>query len=61
VLFRSGKDPDVIMDFTLVVNTMNFAFTDFSTGVKFETDYIGKRWSSILNPYPQMEKAVFLD
>ena len=31
---------------------------------KFETgaaDYIGKRWSSILNPYPQMEKAVFLD
>jgi hypothetical protein len=32
------------MDFTLVVNTMNFAFTDFSTGVKFETDYMGKRW-----------------
>jgi hypothetical protein len=23
---------------------MNFAFTDFSTGVKFETDYMGKRW-----------------
>jgi hypothetical protein len=31
---------------------------------KFETgaaDYIGKRWASILNPYPQVEKAVFLD
>jgi hypothetical protein len=44
MLFDFGNDPDVLMDFTLVVNTMNFAFTDFSTGVKFETDYLGKRW-----------------
>ena len=44
MLFDFGNDPDVIMDFTLVVNTMNFAFTDFSTGVKFETDYMGRRW-----------------
>jgi len=43
MLFDFGNDPDVLMDFTLVVNTMNFAFTDFSTGVKFETDYMGKR------------------
>ncbi len=44
MLFDFGHDPNVIMDFTMVVNTMNFAFTDFSTGVKFETDYLGKRW-----------------
>ena len=44
MLFDFGNDPGVLMDFTLVVNTMNFAFTDFSTGVKFETDYMGKRW-----------------
>ena len=44
MLFDFGGDPDVLMDFTLVVNTMNFAFTDFVTGVKFESDYIGKRW-----------------
>ena len=44
MLFDFGNDPDVLMDFTLVVNTMNFAFTDFSAGVKFETDYMGKRW-----------------
>lgn len=44
MLFDFGNDPDVLMDFTLVVNTMNFAFTDFSTGVKFETDYMGRRW-----------------
>ena len=45
LLFDFGNDPDVLMDFTLVINTMNFAFTDFATGVKFETDYMGKRWS----------------
>ncbi len=44
MLFDFGNDPEFLMDFTLVVNTMNFAFTDFSTGVKFETDYMGKRW-----------------
>ena len=44
MLFDFGNDPDVLMDFTMVVNTMNFAFTDFTTGVKFETDYQGKRW-----------------
>lgn len=44
MLFDFGPDPDVLMDFTLVVNTTNFAFTDFATGVKFETDYMGKRW-----------------
>ena len=45
ILFDFGNDPDYLMDFTLVVNTMNFAFTDFSTGIKFEADYLGKRWS----------------
>ena len=44
MLFDFGNDPDFLMDFTLVVNTMNFAFTNFDTGVKFETDYTGKRW-----------------
>lgn len=44
MLFDFGNDPDFLMDFTLVVNTMNFAFTNFETGVKFETDYMGKRW-----------------
>jgi hypothetical protein len=44
MLFDFGDDPDFLMDFTLVVNTMNFAFTNFDTGVKFDTDYMGKRW-----------------
>lgn len=45
LLFDFGDDPDVIMDFQLVLNTMNFAFTDFATGTKFEADYLGRRWS----------------
>lgn len=44
MLFDFGNDPDVLMDYTFVVNTMNFAFTDFDSGIKFETDYQGKRW-----------------
>jgi len=44
MLFDFGNDPDHLMDFTMVVNTMNFAFTDFKSGVKFETDYQGRRW-----------------
>lgn len=45
LLFDFGNDPDVIMDFQMVLNTMNFAFTDFETGTKFEADYMGRRWS----------------
>ncbi len=44
MLFDFGNDPNFLIDFTLVVNTLNFAFTDFETGIKFETDYMGKRW-----------------
>ena len=44
-LFDFGNDPDFLMDLTLTVNTMNFAFTNFDTGVKYETDYNGRRYS----------------
>jgi hypothetical protein len=45
MLFDYGSDPDFLIDLTLVINTLNFAFTDFSTGIKFEVDYQGKRYS----------------
>ena len=44
-LFDFGNDPDFLMDLTLTVNTMNFAFTDFDTGVKFESTYKGRTYS----------------
>lgn len=43
-LFGLGDDPDLIMDHTMVINIINFAFTDFTTGVKFQTDYQGRTW-----------------
>lgn len=45
MLFDIGDDPDRIIDHTLVINIINFAFTDFGTGVKFQTDYHGRTWT----------------
>ncbi|MGH9787868.1 MAG: queuosine salvage family protein [Candidatus Acidiferrales bacterium] len=43
--FGLGEDTRQAIDFLLVANSIDFAFSDFSTGVKFETDYSGRRWS----------------
>lgn len=37
--------PDVAMDFIMVANTIDTAFTDFKTHVKFQTDYEGAHLS----------------
>ncbi len=58
MLFDFGDNPDTLMDFTMVVNTMNFAFTDFVSGVKFETDYQGKRWCDSEAMLACMHRAV---
>lgn len=34
-----------IIDFTMTAASIDFAFTDFGTGEKFEVDYLGARWS----------------
>lgn len=39
------KTPDVAMDFIMVCNTIDTAFTDFKTHVKFQTDYAGEHLS----------------
>jgi hypothetical protein len=39
------KTPDVAMDFVMVGNTIDTAFTDFKTHVKFQTDYAGAHLS----------------
>jgi hypothetical protein len=40
-----GTTPEETIDFLLVGNCINFAYTDFTTGVVFETDYAGRSWS----------------
>ena len=39
------KTPDVAMDFVMVGNTIDTAFTDFKTHVKFQTEYAGAHLS----------------
>lgn len=39
------KTPDVAMDFIMVANTIDTAFTDFKTHVKFQVDYAGEHLS----------------
>ncbi|MEN9324980.1 MAG: hypothetical protein RL414_734 [Actinomycetota bacterium] len=58
MLFDYGNDPDFLMDLTLVVNTMNFAFTDFATGVKYETDYNGRRYSDSEAMMADLHRAI---
>ncbi len=45
VPFGLEKNPDVAMDFVMVANTIDTAFTDFKTHVKFQVDYDGTHWS----------------
>ncbi len=40
-----GDDPPQGIDFTLVADSIDFAFTDFATNVKFQVDYAGRHWS----------------
>ena len=39
VPFGLEKTPDVAMDFVMVANTIDTAFTDFKTHIKFQVDY----------------------
>ncbi len=43
--FDPETERDRAIDFIMVSNTINTAFSDFETGVKFETDYEGQSWS----------------
>lgn len=45
VPYGLGKTPDIAMDFVMVGNTIDTAFTDFKTHVKFQTDYAGAHLS----------------
>lgn len=40
-----GTTPDETIDFLLVGNCINFAYTDFDTGTVFQTEYAGRTWS----------------
>ena len=43
--FPMGDDPDHLLDVIMLSSTLDFAFTDFATSIKFEVDYRDARWS----------------
>ncbi len=43
--FNFGPDPDTIIDATLLTSSLNFAYTDFESGERFEADYDGGTWA----------------
>ena len=43
--FSDRTDPEEIINVSFFYAVMNFAFTDFESGVKFSADYRGRTWS----------------
>ena len=56
--FDVGSNPDDIIDVTMLVATLNFAFTDFDTGRKFEAEYKGQTWSDSLGMFACLHQAL---
>lgn len=56
--FDVGSDPDDIIDVTMLVATLNCAFTDFNTGCKFEAEYRGQAWSDSLGMFACLHRAL---
>ena len=56
--FDVGSNPDDIIDVTMLVATLNFAFTDFDTGRMFEADYKGQTWSDSLGMFACLHQAL---
>jgi hypothetical protein len=55
------KTPDVAMDFVMVGTTVDTAFTDFKTHVKFQTDYAGARTSDSEALFACLKRAMDSD
>lgn len=55
--FDWGDDPDGVIDAVMLKACLDFAFTDFATGVKFETDYLGRTWSDSEAMYGSLHRA----
>lgn len=50
--------PEVAMDFIMVANTIDTAFTDFKTHVKFQTDYQGVHLSDSEAMFASIKRAM---
>lgn len=56
--FDPATERDLAIDFTMVSNTINTAFSDFETGVKFQTEYEGRNWSDSMAMTASLKRAM---
>lgn len=57
-MFGVGDDPDRVIDVTMLIGALNFAFTDFDTGVKFEVERGGETLSDSLAMFACIAEAL---
>lgn len=56
--FDLGASRNDIVDFVMLASALNFAFTDFSSGIKYEVEYDGKRWSDTEGMFVRIHQAL---
>ncbi len=56
--FDLGDDPDRLTDAVMLISCLNFAFSDFSTGTKFEVSYQGRLWSDTEAMFASLHRAL---
>lgn len=52
------NNPDEALDFIMVSDSVDTAFTDFTTHVKFQVDYAGQHWSDSEALFACMKRAM---
>jgi len=52
------NNPDEIIDFIMVADVVDTAFTDFTTHVKFQVDYAGQHWSDSEAEFACIKRAM---
>jgi len=53
-----GSDPNKQIDFIMVTDSIDTAFTDFSNHVKFQVDYMGQHWSDSEAEFACLRRAM---
>jgi hypothetical protein len=52
------NNPEQAIDFIMVADSIDTAFTDFATHVKFEVEYAGQRWSDSEGMFACIKRAM---
>ena len=55
---KTNKDPDNFIRTTMLINTLNFAFTDFDTSIKYSIERDGQKLSDSEAMFTQVNEAI---